>query len=126
MNGRFGFENGQSGGGVNCAGECWMEQPANVISAIESASLSWRSLIVIASGNLCDPSIGLVICCPAIESGLANDHESHLGHGALIESAIGIVVLEIAIGFASDEEICFGIFLGFCFRHFRCPILHGP
>ena len=28
--------------------------------------------------------------------------------------------------FASDEEICFGIFLGFCFHHFRCPILHGP
>jgi len=102
-----------------------MEQPANVISAIESASLSWRSLIVIASGNLCDPSIVLVTC-PAIESGLANDHESHLGHGAQIESAIEIVVLEIAIGFASDEEICSGIYLGFCFRHFRCPILHGP
>jgi hypothetical protein len=74
-----------------------VEQPANVINVIESASLSWRSLIaiVIASAN---PSIVLVTCCLAIESGLVNDLENHLAHGGQIENAIGSVVLEIAIG----------------------------
>jgi len=76
------------------------EQPANVINAIESGILSWHSLIAIASGNPCDPSIALVTCCLAIESGLANDRENHLAHDGQIEieSAIGIDVLEIAIG----------------------------
>ena len=73
-----------------------VEQPANVINVIESASLSWRSLI--ASANPCDPSIVLVTCCLAIESGLVNDLENHLAHGGQIENAIGSVVLEIAIG----------------------------
>ena len=31
-----------------------VEQPSNVINAIESASLSWRSLIAIESGNDAD------------------------------------------------------------------------
>jgi len=105
-----------------------VEQPANVINVIESASLSWRSLIaiVIASANPCDPSIVLVTCCLAIESGLVNDLENHLAHGGQIENAIGSVVLEIAIGFASDGEICFEIVHGFCYRYFRFPILHEP
>lgn len=75
-----------------------MEQPAKVINVIESASLSWRSLIAIVIANPCDPSIVLVTCCLAIESGLVNDHENHLVHGGQIENAIGSVVLEIAIG----------------------------
>lgn len=75
-----------------------MEQPANVINVIESASLSWRSLIAIVIANPCDPSIVLVTCCLAIESGLVNDLENQLAHGGQIENAIGSVVLEIAIG----------------------------
>jgi len=104
-----------------------VEQPVNVINAIESVSLSWRSLIAIESGNAnpCDPSIALATCCLAIESGLANDHENHPAHGGLIESAIGSVVLGIAIGFGSDGEICFESVRGF-YYHFRCPILHEP
>ena len=82
-----------------------VEQPVNVINAIESVSLSWRSLIAIESGNAnpCDPSIALATYCLAIESDLANDHENHPAHGGLIESAIGSVVLGIAIGWINYE-----------------------